>query len=141
MPGAFGRVGGEHVARVQHQSDLEDPERDEEQQRADEHELHDRSARLVADAPRSRQREWARHQPVIELMAWVKASVSFGPAIASSAATRAAVITVTKTQPGTSPVSSERGEAADALRSEQGERSMERSSGLGGRDSVRDESQ
>jgi hypothetical protein len=62
MSSAFRRVRGEHVAGVEHQPDLDDAERDEQQQRTHEDELDDRSAAVTPiRAP--------THQPVIELMA------------------------------------------------------------------------
>ncbi len=53
VTGTFGGVGRQHVACMKHQSHLDDPEGHEEQQRAHQHELDDRSALLIAAAPGS----------------------------------------------------------------------------------------
>ncbi|HMA48086.1 MAG TPA: hypothetical protein VKP11_12985, partial [Frankiaceae bacterium] len=119
MPRAFRGIGREHVADVLDHADLDHAEEQEQQQRADEHELHDRRPAVVrartagttAADPTTASPTGRRFHPapVTLSMAFVNASRRAGVTIVRRATTSAAVITVIMTHPGTSPRSSRGG--------------------------------
>ena len=99
-PGALRRRVEHGVADVQRERELQHRDGQNGQDRADHHELDDRRPALAV-APRI-----ARLEPGTFEIASSKISLSAGPASPQITMTRAAVMRVISTQPGTSPRSS-----------------------------------
>jgi hypothetical protein len=84
---------------MQREDDLEDRERNEQEKRSDECELHDGTPAVLPEAGEQ------PHGPDTLLMARSRTLVRASSATSHKAVTSPAVMTATRTQPGTSPLS------------------------------------